>query len=282
MLEAMIFIFIFSSVFLFFSQGFPFFAELLRKTQAKKVARTTKQLDAMFIDIKPEKLFLYNIISPMALGLVCLLSTRNFIVTFAGVGIGLFIPTFVINTMKARRKQRMQDQLIDALMILSSSLKGGLSLLQAIEVLVEESNPPLSQEFGWVLRENKMGVSLEESLKRLNERVEIEEVKLMTNSILVSRETGGDLTKVLSRLSTTIRDNRKLKDTIRTLTLQGRLQGLIMSVLPFFFVAAVISFNRNHFDIMFESEEGRKLIFLAIGMQTVGLILIQKFSRAKF
>jgi len=282
MLEAMIFIFIFSSVLLFFSQGFPFFAELLRKTQAKKVARTTKQLDAMFIDIKPEKLFLYNIISPMALGLVCLLSTRNFIVTFAGVGIGLFIPTFVINTMKARRKQRMQDQLIDALMILSSSLKGGLSLLQAIEVLVEESNPPLSQEFGWVLRENKMGVSLEESLRRLNDRLGIEEVKLLTNSILVSRETGGDLTKVLSRLSTTIRDNRKLKDTIRTLTLQGKMQGFIMSVLPFFFVGAVISFNRNHFDIMFESEEGRMLIFLAVGLQAVGLILIQKFSKAKF
>jgi tight adherence protein B len=198
------------------------------------------------------------------------------------MGLGLFLPTFIINTMKAQRKQRMQSQLVDALMILSSSLKGGLSLLQAIEVLVEESNPPLSQEFGLVLRENKMGVSLEESLKRLNERVEIEEVRLLTNSILVSRETGGDLTKVLSRLSTTIRDNRKLKDTIRTLTLQGRLQGFIMSVLPFFFVTAVISFNRNHFDIMFESEEGRTLIFLAVGMQAVGLILIQRFSKAKF
>ncbi len=282
MLEIMIFLFVFSLVLLFFSQGFPLIAELLRKAQEKKVSRATKQLDTMFIDIKQEKLFLYNTVSPMALGLACFILTRNFIVTFAGMGVGLFLPTFIINTMKARRKQRMQSQLVDGLMILSSSLKGGLSLLQAIEVLVEESNPPLSQEFGLVLRENKMGVSLEESLKRLNERVDIEEVKLMTNSILVSRETGGDLTKVLSRLSTTIRDNRKLKDTIRTLTLQGRLQGLIMSVLPFFFVAAVISFNRNHFDIMFESEEGRKLIFLAVGLQTVGLILIQKFSRAKF
>jgi len=282
MLQVLIFLFVFSSAFLFFSQGLPFFTELLRKVQEKKVARTTKQLDAMFIEIKSEKLFLYNTISPLALGLVCFLLTRNFIVTFAGVGIGLFLPTFIINNMKARRKQRLQAQLVDSLMILSSSLKGGLSLLQAIEVLVEESNPPLSQEFGLVLRENKMGVSLEESLKRLNERLEIEEVKLMTNSILVSRETGGDLTKVLSRLSTTIRDNRKLKDTIRTLTLQGRMQGFIMSVLPFFFVGAVVSFNRTHFDIMFETEEGRMLIFVAVGLQVIGLVLIQRLSRAKF
>jgi tight adherence protein B len=281
MLQAMIFLFVFSAVFLFFSQGFPFVAELLRKMQEKKVARTTKQLDAMFIEIKPEKLFLYNTVSPMALGLLCFLLTRNFIVTFVGVGLGLFLPTFIINTMRTRRKQRLQDQLMDALMILSSSLKGGLSLLQAIEVVVEESNPPLSQELGLVMRENKMGVSLEESLKRLNDRLGIEEVKLMTNSILVSRETGGDLTKVLSRLSTTIRDNRKLKDTIRTLTLQGRLQGLIMTVLPFIFVGAVVSINRNHFDIMFESEEGRLLIFGAVCLQVIGLVLIQRFSRAR-
>ena len=192
MLEAMIFLFVFSAVFLFFSQGFPIVADLLRKMQAKKVARTTKQLDAMFIEVKQEKLFLYNTVSPMALGLLCFLLTRNFIVTLVGVGLGLFLPTFIVNTMRARRRQRLESQLMDSLMILSSSLKGGLSLLQAIEVVVEESNPPLSQELGLVLRENKMGVSLEESLKRLNDRLNIEEVKLMTNSILVSRETGGD------------------------------------------------------------------------------------------
>lgn len=282
MLEAMIFLFVFSAAFLFFSQGFPFFVDLINKMQAKKVAKTTKQLDAMFIEVKQEKLFLYNIVSPIALGLLGFLFTRNFIVFFIGIGLGLFLPTFVINTMKARRKQQLQAQLVDGLMILSSSLKGGLSLLQAIEVLAEESNPPLSQEFGLVLRENKMGVSLEESLKRLNERLDIEEVKLMTNSILVSRETGGDLTKVLSRLSTTIRDNRKLKDTMRTLTLQGRLQGAIMSVLPFVFIAAVLSFNHNHFDIMFQSEQGRMLIFAGAALQAIGLILIHKFSRARF
>jgi tight adherence protein B len=282
MLEVTIFLFVFSVMLLFFSQGFPFVAEIWRKMQEKKVARTTKQLDAMFINIKPEKLFLYNTVSPLVLGSLCFLLTRNFIVTFVGVGLGLFLPTFVINTMKARRKSRLEGQLVDSLMILSSSLKGGLSLLQAIEVLVEESNPPLSQEFGLVLRENKMGVSLEESLKRLNDRLEIEEVNLMTNCILVSRETGGDLTKVLSRLSTTIRDNRKLKDTIRTLTLQGRLQGFIMSVLPFFFIGAVVSFNRNHFDIMFETEQGRMLIFVGAGLQTIGLLLINTFSKAKF
>lgn len=151
--------------------------------------------------------------------------------------------------------------------------------MQAIEVVVEEVPAPFSQEFGLVLRENKIGVPLEDSLKHLHERMHLEELDLVINSILVSKETGGDLTKVLSRLSVTLRDNRKLKESIKTLTLQGKLQGIIMSVLPFLFVGWVLSFNRNHFDIMLNSETGRVLLITAAGLQIVGMILIHKFSK---
>ena len=164
---------------------------------------------------------------------------------------------------------------------MSSSLKGGLSLLQALEVLIEEMPAPMAQEIGLVVRENKMGVSLEDSLKHLNKRMNMEELNLVINSILVARETGGELTKVFSRLTTTIRDNRKLKDSIKTLTMQGRMQGLIMSVLPFLFIFWVINFNREHFDIMLQSEIGRTLLFIAGILQIAGMFLIRKFSAIK-
>ena len=151
--------------------------------------------------------------------------------------------------------------------------------MQAIELVVEEAHPPFSQEFGLVLRENKIGVPLEDSLKHLHERMRLEELDLIINSILVSKETGGDLTKVLARLSVTLRDNRKLKESIKTLTLQGKLQGIIMSFLPFIFVAWVLSFNRNHFDIMLSSETGRVLLITAGVLQVVGMFLIYKFSK---
>jgi tight adherence protein B len=106
----------------------------------------------------------------------------------------------------------------------------------------------------------------------------IEELELMINSILVARTTGGDLPKVFSRLAITIRDKHKLKEKIKTLTLQGRLQGVIMSVLPIFFAWWVLTFNREHFDIMFQTQQGRILLFLAIILQIVGMFLIHKFS----
>ena len=278
MLKFTIFILTFGSIGLLCSQGIPLILNRLHRLQDKKVDKTEKQLDTMFIEVKKERLFLAYTLTPLVLGLATFLFFHNIIFILIGVGLGLFLPTVVIKNLQAQRKQRFQTQLVDGLMILSSSLKGGLSLLQSIEVLVEEMPAPLSQEFGLVLRENKMGVALEDSLKRLNERVDMEEVKLLTNSILVARETGGDLTKVLSRLSTTIRDNSKLKDTIRTLTLQGRLQGLIMSILPFVFIFGVVTFNREHFDVMFQNEMGRLLLFVAVILQVVGIILIHKFS----
>jgi len=281
MLKFTIFTLTFSSVGLLCVQGMPFILDRLHKLQERRIDRTEKQLDKMFIHVNKEKLFLLYTAIPLGLGLIAFLFFHNLIFIFIGIALGLFLPTLVIKNLQLQRKIRFEAQLVDGLMVLSSSLKGGLSFLQALEVLVEEMSPPSSQEFGLILRENKMGVTLEESLRRLSERIDLEEVKLLTNSILVARETGGDLTKVLSRLSITIRDNRKLKDTIRTLTLQGRMQGVIMSVLPFVFIVSVVSFNRQHFDIMLQSDTGRMLLFVAVILQVVGVILINKFSKVK-
>lgn len=280
-LKLLILILSFVSVYLIAYQIIPALTEKFHKAQAKKVSLAEKQLDAMFVLVKKEKLFLYYTLSPIFFGGLAYMLFNKLIFVLMGGVIGFVLPAFVIKMLEQKRKHKFMNQLVDGLMVISSSLKGGLSLLQAIEVLVEEMPPPISQEFGLIIRENKMGLTLEDSLKRLNERLGIEELGLMINSILVARETGGDLTKVFSRLSVTIRDNRKLKENIRTLTLQGRLQGIIMSILPFIFVSWVLTFNHEHFDIMFNTDQGRMLLMIAVVLQVVGLILIRKFSIIK-
>jgi tight adherence protein B len=87
-----------------------------------------------------------------------------------GLGLGFAVPAIIVKNMITSRKSKFNSQITDGLMILSSCLKGGLSLLQSIEALVEELPPPLSQEFGLILRENKMGIALEESFENLNRR----------------------------------------------------------------------------------------------------------------
>jgi tight adherence protein B len=198
-----------------------------------------------------------------------------------GLIISLMIPPFIAKFMKARRDRKFAAQLVDGLMILSSSLRGGLSFLQSLEVLQEEMPSPISEEFGLVVRETKMGVSIDEALENLNKRMPSEELELFISSVLVARETGGDLTKVFARLISTIRERTKLKEAIATYTLQGKIQGIIMSILPIVFVLWVRKFNPEHFDIMLQSNAGRALLVVAVFLEIIALFLIKKFSTIK-
>jgi len=249
--------------------------------QQQRVEKITPRLDGMWLEIPANRLLLISIFLPLTLGIIGLLLTKNFIGVVIGILLGLAIPFIVVKQMEIRRKKKFAAQLVDAIMLLSSSLKAGLSLLQSIEVLVEEMPPPVSQEFGLLLRENKMGVPLEESFAALNRRMGIEDLELVSNSILVARETGGDLPKVFSRLAITIRDRRKLQENIKTLTLQGRMQGVIMAILPFVFTWWVLTVDKHHFDIMLQTDKGRFLLVLAVVLQIVGMFLIRKFSTLK-
>lgn len=258
----------------------PFLFDIYNQWQAKRVSGVVDKLEDSFIFLeKKKKIFLS--VCPLVFAGIGFLLLRNPLGLIVGFFFGLSFPGLMTKIVKGRRIKKFQGQLVDSLMILSSSLKAGLSLIQAIEVLCEEMLAPISQEFGLVLKENKWGISLEESLRKLRERMPLEEVNLIVSSVLVARETGGELTRVFSRLTETIRDNVKLKEKVTTLTLQGRLQGLIMTFLPIGFTFFIYKQNPGHFTIMWESELGRILIGVAVFLQILGIFLIKKISTFK-
>ena len=272
----------FASAGLIGSQLIPYLTKKFHRVQRTKVSQAETQLEEIFVLMPTKKLFLYYTLSPVILAAVAFFLFNKVIFVLIGLAAGFIVPELVIKRLEAIRKQKFQNQLIDGLMTLSSALRGGLSLLQAMEVLTEEMPPPLNQEFSLVLRENKVGIPLEESLHRLNKRMQLDELELMVSSILVARETGGDLTKVFARLANTMRDKRKLKEQITTLTLQGKIQGVVMSILPIAFILWVITVNKHHFDVMLTSDVGRMLLLVAALLQAAGIFLIAKFSKIDF
>ena len=280
-MSILLFILILSSVILISLSVLPIIMQKIQFWQKKQEVVVAKEMDAMFYDKSPKNIVMLYFILPLIFGIAAQVFLQSTIAVIFGVFIGLAIPNIMLKMRYKRRINKFSEQLVDAINMLSSCLKGGLSLLQGLEVLVEEMSAPMSQEMGLVVKENKMGIPLEESLISLNKRMNIEELGLVINALLVSRETGGELTKVFSRLTITIRDNRKLKESIKTLTLQGRLQGIIMSFMPIAFVAWVLSTNKHHFDIMLNSDLGRMLLIAAVVLQIVGMVLIKIFSTIK-
>ncbi|MFA5157462.1 MAG: type II secretion system F family protein [Candidatus Omnitrophota bacterium] len=245
--------------------------------QLRRTGKLRGQLEESFIFWEKKRLMLISL-APLIFGGISFLLLRHVLAAAAGFLLGFAFPGFMVKMAYQARMKKFQGQLVDSLIMLSSSLKAGLSFIQAIEVMCEEMPAPISQEFKLVLKENRWGLNLEESLKRLRKRVPLEEVNLLVSSILIARESGGELPKVLMRLTTTIRDNIKLKEKIATLTLQGRLQGLIMMFLPIGFSYFVSKQNPEHFVVMWQNATGRMFIMIAVGLQIVGMVLIKKIS----
>ncbi len=262
----------------------PVGLKIFNNWRLRKIEDQRMNLKEMMLFIDPKKLVLFNTLAPLVSAIIGAIIVGSITGSYLiggllGLVLGFLIPSIAVKKVVIGRKQKFNSQISDALMILSSCLKGGLSLIQAIEAVVEELPQPISQEFGLMLRENKMGMSLEESFAKLNKRLPSEELNLLTTAILVARETGGDITQLFGTLINTIRAKLKLVDNVKTLSLQGKIQGIVMSFLPFVFTAMVYSFNPHYFDVMLANPVGRMLLMYAVISEVIGIFLIRMFGR---
>ncbi len=260
----------------------PLLVGKVHTVNLKRAENFTNRMDDMFVRVKTSKLVILYLLMPIALGAVGYFILHNFLGLVLGAGLALIAPSAYVKNMEKARRIKFQKQLIDALMLLSSSLKGGLSLIQSIEVLVEEMPAPISQEFSVVLSENKIGIPLEESFERLYKRMTSNELNQMITAILLARETGGNLPLIFARLVGTIRENNRIIKQIQGLTIQGRIQGAIMSALPVVFSIYVFAVNPHFFDIMLSSQLGKSLLIYALFSEVAGMILIRKISKVDF
>ncbi|MBD3263844.1 MAG: hypothetical protein GF375_01925 [Candidatus Omnitrophica bacterium] len=261
--------------------GVTFLLNKWEEAQKRKAEDTASQFEEMFIFLHRRMLVVLYIVVPLFVAVIGYILTRKLWIIPIFLLIGASFPFLLVRFLDKRRRRKFVNQLVDALMIMNSCLKGGLTLVQSFEVLAEEMTPPMSQEISLLSREIKVGVTLEEALIRLDKRMPSEEMTLVSSAILVARETGGDLTKVFSRLVETIRDRLKLKELVSTLTLQARLQAIIISALGPIFFYVVNKINPGHFEVMWKDDVGRMFLFIAIVLQILGIVLIVIFSKVE-
>ncbi len=261
----------------------PLFEKTLSLSQ-KRTKRLTERMDDVSIRVKPKRVAMYFVMAPVifaALGYLMFPVEFRLLGLLTGGVFGFLGPSIYIKTVTERRKSKFEEQLVDGLMMLSSSLKGGASIIQALEVLVEDMPDPISQEFSILLGENKMGISLEEAFGHLYERMPSVALRSVITAILLARETGGNLPVIFNRIVTTIRENRKIKQNIDNLTLQGKIQGTVMTLLPIGFAVVVTSANPRFFDQMFKTDIGRILMMYAFFSELAGAFFIWKISSFK-
>lgn len=246
----------------------------------EKATEAGEQLSEMFMEWSHQRLWLAYVLSPIAMGGFGWLLAKHVLGGMVGLVIGVLLPRIVLRYAQRVRQQRFQTQLMDGLLLLSSSLKAGLSMLQAFTVLAEEMPAPISQEFGLALKETRMGVNLDEAMTHLKGRMPSEDVNLFVTAVLVARETGGDITHVFSRLVETLRERKKLKERVKTLTFMARMQGVVMAMLPIMFAYLVYQMNPGYLRFFITDPTGKSLLVVVIVLQLVGMIMFARFSRS--
>src|SRR6187431_3409079 len=179
----------------------------------------------------------------MVLLSVAMPTLRNPFLLVVGAFVGFFLPRLWLGRRKSGRLKSFNKQLPDTITLIANALRAGSSFLQAVELVVRESRPPISTEFGRVIREVNLGLSFEVALENMVRRVRSDDLELMATAISIQHTVGGNLAEILDSIAFTIRERVRIKGEIRTLTAQQRLSGYVVGFLPiglaaFLFVAA--------------------------------------------
>lgn len=249
-------------------------------------ADTARQFEDLFLFISPQKML--TISRTLAAIVFFLLfftmgdleslagALRGAVVGAIGGGLALFAQRFVLKILKIHRLERFNNQMVDALTNMSNALKAGFSIQQAFEVVVDEGQNPISQEFSMFMQQLRVGVRFEEALEDLDRRVGSEDLTLMTQSIAIARQTGGNLTEVFDRIAGTIRERRRIEGKIKSLTAQGKIQGRIVSAIPIILAAFLYVYDPAMMTLFFRSVAGIIVLFTILIMMLLGGFLIRK------
>lgn len=233
-------------------------------------------LSDMFLFMDTTQLFLFNAVLLVILPLLVWFVTGSLVFALLLAALVAFLPRKVYAWMKQKRIDKIQEQLPDAMQMLSGSLRAGVGFSPAMEVLVHDGQPPLAQELALVLREQHLGVRTEEALEHFSDRIPIVDAKLFVSAVNISREVGGNLAETLATLAETLRRRLIMENKVKALTSQGRLQGIVMAMLPVFLIGYLTFMYSETMQPMFHTWHGWLVIAICVVMEYLGYRMCRK------
>ncbi|WP_295441729.1 type II secretion system F family protein, partial [uncultured Thiodictyon sp.] len=191
------------------------------------------------------------------------------LLSLPGAAFGFYLPIMWLRRQRTQRMDRFEEQLPDALTVAARAMRAGLPFTEAIKLVSQEMKAPASEEFGIVYTEINYGGDTRNALLGLMGRVPSMAVMALVTSIMIQRDTGGNLAELLDKLAGLVRQRFRFERTVRTLSAESRLTAWILSLLPFFMTGAIALINPGFMLALVQDPTGRKLI--VIGLFQVGL-----------
>lgn len=231
--------------------------------------------------IKPSTLFGIGVLlAGVGATMTWMMGISAFAAPIAGVILFIVPFAWLLNKRRGRLKS-FSGQLPDALELVARALRAGHSLGAGMHVVGEEMPAPISDEFNRVYDEQNLGISLEDSLKGLCERIPNLDLRFFVTSVLIQRQTGGDLAEILDKIGYVIRERFRILGQVKALTAEGRLSGVILIALPFGLFLMMLSLKPDYIEKLWTHPLGIKMSVAALIAQLVGALVIKKIVNIK-
>lgn len=199
----------------------------------------------------------------------------------AGVVVGA-LPFVYLSYRRTRRLRKFERQLPEALDLIARALRAGHAFSAALKMAGEELSEPIAGELATVHDEVNFGVSLEQALTHLSERVPLTDLRYFVVAVLLQRESGGNLTEILTNLSQLIRERLKLMGKVRVLSSEGRLSAWILAIMPFFLAGVMNLVNPEFMHPLWTDPIGHSIIKWTLGMMFVGILIMRKIVKIRY
>ena len=198
-----------------------------------------------------------------------------------GLYFSLKMPGMMLTILKRRRGEKINGQLMDALILLSNSLKSGMDIVQGFDMVSHDLRPPISEEFALVIKNYQLGTPFERALEGMEERVESRLLSYMVKAIVLQRQVGGNLTKIFERIVENIREESKLEDKLQAMTAQQRIQALVVGIMPWVMVGVMFVFQPDTMINFYTKPVGIIVLFFCIFWIGMGIKMVNKLGEIK-
>jgi tight adherence protein B len=217
----------------------------------------------------------------LALAIAVAALFRAPVLAIAGGAVGYFVPAVYVWYRTQQRKARLDEQLVDAMMLMAGGLRAGYSFLQGAEAVARELGAPIRDEFAALLQDLRVGVNVDDALLALSRRTGTEEFDMMVTAVLVQRQSGGNLAEILESIAHTIRERMRIRREVQTLTAQERMSSYVVGALPIVAFAFLTFVNPGYLDLLFGSLQGRIMLGASIVLELFGFFIIRRIIDIK-
>ncbi len=222
------------------------------------------------------KFVLIHFLVTLVLSVFVWITLHHLLWNIALIVLCLVAPIFWLHKQKTKYLDEFEEQLPEALEMMSRTLRTGYPFIQSLKIISSEMDGPVSKEFGIVFEELNYGREVDIAFALMIERVPSMSLSAMATAILIQRETGGNLSEVLLNISTVLRNRFKLQRTVKTLSAEGVFSAWVLCAVPFFMFLMFNLIDPKHFDALYEHPDGYQLFYVIAFLEVVAIFWIRK------